>query len=105
MESWHFNDMIVSHLRDSKLGHVAIAYFLYKCFTPIRYMVTLGGTTLAIKNLSRLGYIRPVPTKDAFMKMYQDRKDSAKQAIQKKTHGGSNSLWKEGEVSSKLTHC
>lgn len=55
-------------------------------------MVTLGGTTYAIKSLSRLGYIRPVPSKDALMKMYQDRKDSAKQAIHKKTHGGSNSI-------------
>lgn len=89
MESWHFNDVIVGHLRDSKLGHVAIAYFLYKCFTPLRYMVTLGGTTLSIKHLSRLGYIKPVPSKSALMKMYQDKKDSAKQAIQGKTHGDS----------------
>lgn len=92
MESWHFNEMIVAHLRDSKLGHVAIAYFLYKCFTPIRYMLTLGTTTYTIKSLSRLGYIRPVPSRDALMQMYKDKKDSAKQAIQKKTHGGSSSI-------------
>lgn len=88
MESWHFNEMIVTHLRDSKLGHVAIGYFLYKCFTPIRYMVTLGCSTYTIKKLSILGYIRPMPTKDALMKMYQDKKD----ARQKKMQGGSNNF-------------
>lgn len=92
MESWHFNELIVSHLRDSKLGHVAIGYFLYKCFTPIRYMVTLGSSTWAIKYMSKLGYIRPVPSKNALMKMYQDKKDSAKMAIHKKTHGDSNNI-------------
>uniref|UniRef100_A0A1B0GLJ8 DUF1279 domain-containing protein n=1 Tax=Lutzomyia longipalpis TaxID=7200 RepID=A0A1B0GLJ8_LUTLO len=80
LETWHFNQTIIAHLRDSHLGHLAIAYFLYKIFTPVRYMVTLGGTTVSIKYLSQLGYIKPVPNKDQLMKMYQDKKAARLQA-------------------------
>ncbi|GAB0096754.1 FAM210A [Sergentomyia squamirostris] len=84
LESWHFNQTIIAHLRDSHLGHLAIAYFLYKIFTPLRYMLTLGGTTLSIKYLSHWGYIRPVPSKDKLMKMYQDKKAARIQAKEEK---------------------
>ncbi|XP_059616922.1 uncharacterized protein C18orf19 homolog A [Phlebotomus argentipes] len=80
LETLHFNETIISHLRDSHLGHLAIAYFLYKIFTPLRYMVTLGGTTLSIKYLSHWGYIKPVPSKDRLMQIYQDKKAARIQA-------------------------
>uniref|UniRef100_A0A1B0FYA1 Uncharacterized protein n=1 Tax=Phlebotomus papatasi TaxID=29031 RepID=A0A1B0FYA1_PHLPP len=84
LESWRFNETIITHLRDSHLGHLAIAYFLYKIFTPLRYMVTLGGTTVSIKYLSKWGYIKPVPSKNQLMKMYQDKKAAKIQAKEDK---------------------
>ncbi|XP_050429527.1 uncharacterized protein LOC126838829 [Adelges cooleyi] len=38
-------------------GHLVISYALYKLFTPIRYMVTLGGTGITIRYLQKFGYM------------------------------------------------
>lgn len=70
----NFNETIVNKLRDSSMGHWAIAYLCYKIATPLRYTVTVGGTTLSIKYLSELGYIRPVPSTEKLKKMYDDQK-------------------------------
>lgn len=43
METYNFSDRLISPLRDSHLGHVAIAYLLYKIATPARYTITLGN--------------------------------------------------------------
>lgn len=61
------------------MGHIAIAYVLYKIATPARYTVTLGGTTYAIKYLSRFGYIKPMPSKQELKQLYQDQKAKTKQ--------------------------
>lgn len=37
-------------------SHMIIVYALYKIFTPLRYMVTLGGTGIAKRYLNKLGY-------------------------------------------------
>lgn len=37
-----FSDGIVSKVTESGMGHVAVAYALYKIATPARYAVTLG---------------------------------------------------------------
>lgn len=79
LETMQVSETIVSKLRDSSMGHIAIAYLLYKIATPARYAVTLGGTTYSIKCLSRLGYIKPMPTKQEFKQMYQDQKAKTKQ--------------------------
>lgn len=71
-------------MKDSHLGHVAIAYFLYKIATPARYTVTLGGTTFAIKFLSKRGIIKPMPTKDQLVQIYKDKKDDLHQKVQQK---------------------
>lgn len=70
----HVSETVVTKLRDSSLGHAAIAYLCYKIATPLRYTVTLGGTTLSIKYLSQWGYIRPVPTKARLKQIYDDQK-------------------------------
>ena len=69
------------------MGYYAVTYALYKLATPFRYMVTIGGTTIAIKHLKRLGYIKPanqiiVNTKkrikinaDKIIKEFKDGKD------------------------------
>lgn len=74
METWHFNETIINKLRDSSLGHAAVAYLCYKIATPLRYTVTLGGTTLSIKYLSQWGYIRPVPSSAKLKQMLDDQK-------------------------------
>lgn len=66
LESLHFSETVVSKLRDSSAGYIAIAYALYKIFTPVRYTVTLGGTTWAIRFLKNRGLIKPRrPMKEA----------------------------------------
>lgn len=64
LESWNVSESILHHLRDSSMGYVAVAYALYKIATPLRYTVTLGGTTLSINYLKKWGYIKPVPSKE-----------------------------------------
>lgn len=81
LEYYEFSETIVRPLKNSHLGHIAVAYFLYKVATPARYTVTLGGTTFAIKFLSKRGIIKPMLTKDQMMQMYRDRKDDLQQKV------------------------
>lgn len=84
LEAWKFSEVIINPLRDSHLGHIAVAYLLYKIATPARYTVTLGGTTFAIRFLSQKGYIRPMPTKDKLVQMYKDKKEDIQQKVSDK---------------------
>lgn len=92
LEKLHVSESLLSSLRDSSAGYIAIAYALYKIFTPVRYTVTLGmhfilqsasdfllicvtfntyfpsyvgGTTWAIRVLKQRGLIKPRPMKEA----------------------------------------
>lgn len=66
LETLHFSESVVNKLKDSSAGYFAIAYALYKIFTPVRYTVTLGGTTWAIRFLRARGMIKPRrPMKEA----------------------------------------
>ncbi|XP_018333309.1 uncharacterized protein C18orf19 homolog A [Agrilus planipennis] len=76
LESMHISERIVNPLRDSSLGYIAVSYALYKIATPLRYTVTLGGTTISIKFLKEWGYIKPVPSKEQLKEMYKEKKDS-----------------------------
>lgn len=80
MEYYEFSETIIKPLRSS-LGHIAVAYFLYKVATPARYAVTLGGTTFAIKFLSQRGIIKPMPSRDQMVKIYQDKKLEMKERV------------------------
>lgn len=42
LESLSLSERYLDMLRESGAGHWAVAYALYKIFTPIRYTVTLG---------------------------------------------------------------
>lgn len=81
MEYYEFSESIVEKLRNSHLGHVAIAYFLYKVATPARYFVTLGGTTFAINFLSKRGIIKPMPSREKLVQIYKDKKDDIQQKV------------------------
>lgn len=58
LDSLRFPDWIIDKVRDgnSWTSYLVIAYGLYKIFTPLRYMVTLGGTSLTIRYMQKLGY-------------------------------------------------
>ncbi|KAJ9586936.1 hypothetical protein L9F63_019480 [Diploptera punctata] len=62
LENMGISEKLINPLRDSHAGYIAVAYALYKIATPIRYTVTLGGTTISIKYLKEWGYIKPIPT-------------------------------------------
>ncbi|XP_060665116.1 uncharacterized protein C18orf19 homolog A [Drosophila nasuta] len=70
----HLSETIIEKVQGSDMGHYAIAYLCYKVATPIRYAVTLGGTTVSIKYLVQWGHIKPMPTKNQLIKMYEDTK-------------------------------
>ncbi|XP_028166747.1 uncharacterized protein C18orf19 homolog A isoform X2 [Ostrinia furnacalis] len=70
------NETLMAPLRDSSAGYFALAFALYKLATPLRYAVTVGGTTFAIKKLTAIGWIRPVPTRERIKEMFQERKDN-----------------------------
>jgi hypothetical protein len=84
LEAYNFSEVLVKPFRDSHLGHIAVAYLLYKIATPARYTVTLGGTTFAIKYLVRGGYIKPMPTRKELVQIYKDKRDDIKEKISDK---------------------
>jgi len=59
LEKLGIPDSIIDKVRDgnSWTSYLVIAYGLYKIFTPLRYMVTLGGTGITIRYLKRRGYV------------------------------------------------
>jgi len=81
LEYYNLSDRLINPLRSSSLGHIAIAYLLYKIATPVRYFVTVGGTTFSIKFLSERGIIKPMPTKEKMMQIYKDKKDDLQQKV------------------------
>ncbi|XP_034141877.1 uncharacterized protein C18orf19 homolog A-like [Drosophila guanche] len=70
----HLSETIIEKVKSSDKGYYAIAYLCYKVATPLRYVVTLGTTTLSIKYLVARGYIKPIPTKKELIKMYEKKK-------------------------------
>ncbi|XP_019532425.3 uncharacterized protein C18orf19 homolog A [Aedes albopictus] len=84
LESMGVSQKLIDPVRDSSLGHIAVAYLLYKIATPARYTVTLGGTTLSIKYLVQWGYIKPMPSKAKLVQMYKDKKENLQERIAEK---------------------
>ncbi|KAH8357987.1 hypothetical protein KR084_010880 [Drosophila pseudotakahashii] len=70
----HLSENIIEKVQGSDMGHYAIAYLCYKVATPLRYALTLGCTTVSIKYLVQHGYIKPMPTKNELIKMYENKK-------------------------------
>lgn len=80
----HVSEKITDSLKDSSMGYIAISYALYKIATPLRYTVTLGGTTISIKYLKDWGYIKPVPSAQELKSMYQEKKSDVIDAVRGK---------------------
>lgn len=116
LELINFSDKIVNSMRNSSMGYVAIAYALYKIVTPLRYAVTLGGTTVSIQYLKKWGYIKPLPKvklkqfysntkegfkgkKDDLIETMKESVKETKQGIQEKKSSIVNSVKKNGATS------
>lgn len=95
------NEMLIEPFRNGnahvKAGYLAVAFALYKIATPLRYAVTLGGTTVAINYLKKWGYIKPMPKKEQLKAMYLEQKDIL---LEKKQQLKSNVLQHLKEVES-----
>lgn len=73
LEFINLPEKLIEPLRNSSLGYIAVASAFYKLATPARYMVTLGGTTVAVKILTKRGLIKPVPTKEQIKTIIQNK--------------------------------
>ncbi|KAK7864287.1 hypothetical protein R5R35_009545 [Gryllus longicercus] len=82
VEALGVSNRIPDVLKDSSAGYLAVAYALYKIATPVRYMVTIGGTTISIKYLKEYGYIKPIPPAGKLKEMYQEKKENLKEKSQ-----------------------
>jgi hypothetical protein len=92
LKSAGVSDRFTDPIKDSSMGHLAVAYAMYKIATPLRYTITLGnlfflstlksltdasllgGTTISIKYLQLWGYIKPMPSAEKLKEMYQETK-------------------------------
>jgi len=77
LEYMNFSEKYVDLVRNSSAGNWAITYALYKIFTPLRYTVTVGGTTMAIRYLSKLGYVKALSFKRQSVEPVQSNKCAA----------------------------
>lgn len=78
LEKCNFSEHYLEMLRNSGAGNWALAYALYKIFTPARYTVTIGGTTMVIRYLNRLGYLKVSSFKNAATKVEESQKSTTK---------------------------
>ncbi|XP_046828571.1 protein FAM210A isoform X1 [Vespa crabro] len=85
MEHLNLSEKYLTMLRSSGAGNWAIVYALYKIFTPARYAVTIGGTTMSIRYLNRLGYLKVSSFKKAATNVEQSGKCTAKHKPEFKT--------------------
>uniref|UniRef100_A0A915IQ81 DUF1279 domain-containing protein n=1 Tax=Romanomermis culicivorax TaxID=13658 RepID=A0A915IQ81_ROMCU len=102
LEHIGFGETIVNLMKKYPSGgYLVLAYALYKIrndnpgvpgisfrdgdavATPARYFVTVSGTHYAIKYLSRMGYIKPVPTKDQMSQFICEQKRRHKDKLLK----------------------
>uniref|UniRef100_A0A1B6HH03 DUF1279 domain-containing protein n=1 Tax=Homalodisca liturata TaxID=320908 RepID=A0A1B6HH03_9HEMI len=81
LEYLHVSEKVINPLRNghATTGYLAISYALYKIATPVRYTVTLGGTTVSINYLKKWGYIKPVPSKERLKELFEDQKEMIKE--------------------------
>ncbi|CAK9812776.1 Protein FAM210A [Anthophora plagiata] len=76
MELLHFNQKYIDMVRNSSAGNWALTYVLYKIFTPLRYTVTIGCTTMAIRRLSKSGIVKPLSFGKQAKVMYKTTESS-----------------------------
>jgi len=72
------SETYVEKLSNSEMGYAALAYACYKIATPIRYTITVGGTTMTVKYLSDLGYLK---TSNQVAEQFKEKADTITQDV------------------------
>ena len=72
-------ESVLKAFSNPAVGDVAVAYLLYKIATPARYTVTIGGTHWTVRQLRRLGYMRPVPKGDSIRNLMKEGRSQMKE--------------------------
>jgi len=71
---------VLDYMRNSEAGYYALSYACYKIATPIRYTVTVGGTTMAVSKLQNTGYLKPSSKlREGLKKNYDEGKENLKE--------------------------
>jgi len=71
---------VLDYMRNSEAGYYALSYACYKIATPIRYTVTVGGTTMAVTKLQNTGYLKPSSKlREGLKKNYDEGKENLKE--------------------------
>jgi len=52
------SEAYLEKIGQSDMGYYALAYACYKIATPARYTVTIGGTTISIRYLTKTGILK-----------------------------------------------
>jgi len=78
LQTFGVSEAYVEKLSNSEMGYAALAYACYKIATPARYTVTVGGTTMTVKYLSDLGYLK---TSHEVAEQFKEKADTMKQDV------------------------
>jgi len=78
LQTFGVSEAYVEKLSKSEMGYAALAYACYKIATPARYTVTVGGTTMTVKYLSDLGYLK---TSHQVAEQFKEKADTIKQDV------------------------
>ena len=81
LEKLGAGERILTPFRSSDVGNIAVAYLLYKVATPARYTVTIAGTQATVKQLRRLGYMKPVPEGDSLRELMKEGRAQVKEKV------------------------
>lgn len=104
IESLELSDKIMAPLRKSGAGYFALAFACYKVVSPLRYAVTLGGATFAIKKLTTMGWIKPMPSKQRIKEVFKEQKETLQdKLIESKEHYQAHIMEKKAQITEKKT--
>jgi len=78
LQTFGVSETYVEKLSNSDMGFYAMAYACYKIATPARYTVTVGGTTMTVKYLSDLGYLK---TSNQVAEQFKEKADTITQDV------------------------
>lgn len=78
LQTFGVSEAYVEKLSNSEMGYAALAYACYKVATPARYTVTVGGTTMTVKYLNDLGYLK---TSHQVAEQFKEKADTIKQDV------------------------
>ena len=74
-------DWIGKSITGVTLKHLITALMLYKIFTPLRYLLTLGVTKISIDLLKRRGVILPPPPGSSIKELLHEQSQNFRRAF------------------------